>query len=108
MPLARSNAGYSRQNPSGDLLRRGLLRNYNLAGFLFPASGRFGANREPDCKAATLSHVALHRDAAPLLLDQAVADRQPEPGPLADRFGGKERLEQAAHVFVGNPRSFVA
>ena len=37
--------------------------------------------------------VGLDLDRAAVLLDDPVADREAQPGPLADRLGGEERVE---------------
>ena len=52
-----------------------------------------GARRQEDAKHAALADHAVHLDAAAVLGDDGVADRQPEPGAAARRLRREERLE---------------
>jgi aspartate aminotransferase-like enzyme len=54
------------------------------------------------------SRVVARSQATTVLLDDTVADGQPQPCSLADRLGGEEGFEDAGHVFVGNARAVVA
>src|SRR5262249_57791612 len=57
---------------------------------------RLGAlHREPQREHGAALGRALGSDLAPVLGDDLVADREAEPGALADRLGGEERVEDA-------------
>src|SRR6185312_13271047 len=49
--------------------------------------------RDPDGEAGPLARSGLDLDGPVVLLDDPVADREPQPGPLAQRLGGEERVE---------------
>ena len=70
-----------------------------------PASRRAAlaqrGNRERE--AGALADRALAVDGAVVLLDDAVGDRQPEPGALADGLGGEERIVDAGQVLGRMP-----
>ena len=51
------------------------------------------ASGKPDREAGTAARSGLDLDRAVVLLDDPVADREAQPGPLADRLGGEERVE---------------
>src|ERR1041384_4716369 len=53
-----------------------------------------GGGGEVDLDRRPLPRLALHRDEAVALLDDPVHHREAEPGPLAERLGGEERLEE--------------
>lgn len=46
---------------------------------------------QSDGEGRALTHLALNADLPPVHLDDAIADRQPEAGPLADRLGREKR-----------------
>ena len=48
---------------------------------------------QPDGEADSFARSGLDLDRASVLLDDAVADRKAEAGPLADGLGGEERVE---------------
>ena len=51
--------------------------------------------RQPYRELAELADLAVHSDAAAVLLgDDVIADRQPQPGTLTGRLGGEEPLEE--------------
>ena len=52
-----------------------------------------GWQRQPDGEAGALAGGGLDLDRAAVVLDDAVADRQAQAGPLADRLGGEEGVE---------------
>src|SRR5258706_1349585 len=52
--------------------------------------------------------LALNLDRAAVVLYDSVRDRQPKARTLADRLGGKERVEDLAPDCVGDTRSVVA
>ena len=53
--------------------------------------------------------LGLHPQIAVVLLDDDPAGQiQPEPGALAERLGGEERVEDAADDVLGDARSVVA
>src|SRR5207248_869083 len=54
--------------------------------------------RQADAERAAAPHLALDLDGAAVVADDAEADRQSQPRPLADRLGGEERLEQPRPV----------
>ena len=60
-----------------------------------------GRQRDPERRAAP--DLAVRRDLAAERTDDAVADREAEPGALADRLGREERLEDAARRCSGMP-----
>src|SRR3954465_1033889 len=51
--------------------------------------------RQLDHEAGALVKTEVQGNAAPHGLDQTATDRETETGPLADLFGGDERLEQS-------------
>src|SRR5690606_4024144 len=51
--------------------------------------------RQHDAERRALPRRAVHVDAAMVLVDDAVGDRQAQPGAAADRLGGEERVEDA-------------
>ena len=57
--------------------------------------------RQADCETRTSARHGLDLDRAAVLLDDPVADRQAQAGPLADRLGGEERVEDAARGSPG-------
>ena len=61
---------------------------------------RAGAGRQLHRERRAALRLRLERDAAAVLLDDRVGDRQPEAGALADLLGGEERIEDLRlHVF---------
>ena len=52
-----------------------------------------GLAGEPDGETAPLARGGLDVDGSAMLADDAVADREAEAGPLAERLGGEERVE---------------
>ena len=64
---------------------------------------RHGWKRKNEPRA--LSDPALALDAAFVLADDAVGDRQAESRPLADGLRRKERIVDSREVFARNPRS---
>ncbi len=54
-----------------------------------------------ECRA--LFDLAFDRDSATHFFDDSVADREPEPGSLTDRFGGEERIEDPAEIRLWYP-----
>src|SRR5215472_14801085 len=67
------------------------------------------ASRQPYRELSEVADFALDRDRAAVLLGHDIeADRQAEPGALAGRLGGEERLEQLLPVFPGNADTVVA
>src|SRR5262249_39054123 len=79
-------------DPAGDLLPGDALLGLNLGGR--PAARQDHGEGRAMTLAGALDGVDL--DAAAVLLDDAVADRQTEAGPLADRLGGEEGVEDLA------------
>src|SRR5258708_6458971 len=72
------------------------LRPLRILGVLCVKAFYFFA-RQADGKLGELAQLAVYRDRAAMLLrHDVVADRQAEPGALAGRLGGEERLEQFA------------
>src|SRR6516225_2795156 len=70
---------------------------------------RISVSRQPHRELGEVADFAIDRDGAAVLLRyDLVADRQPEPGALAGRFGREERLEQLVPVFQGNTDAVVA
>src|SRR6516165_1195908 len=55
-------------------------------------AARLGA-RQVNPEGTAASRLAVHFDNSPALADDAVDDRQAQPGPLAHPLGGEERLE---------------
>ena len=51
--------------------------------------------------------LAFHGHGAAVVLDDVVGNGQPKPGPLADGFGGKKRLENLLQGFIRNARPVV-
>src|SRR5215469_4511683 len=67
------------------------------------------ASRQPYRELGELADFAVNRDRAAMLQGyDLVADRQAEPGALAGRLGGEERLEQLLPMFPGNADAVVA
>src|SRR6266516_1396351 len=60
---------------------------------------------DAECRAAALAAAQLDR--ATVRLDDALADPQPQSGPLLI-LGREERLEDVREVFFGDPRAGVA
>ena len=63
--------------------------------------------REHDAKHAPLSRCAVHLDAAAVLGDDRVADRQPEPRAAAGRLGRVEWFEDLGQVGAANPLTVI-
>jgi hypothetical protein len=57
-----------------------------------------GFHGETDAEEAAAAEFALGRDCAAVVADDAVADRQAQAGPLPDRLGREERLEDVWQV----------
>src|SRR3990172_11468899 len=66
-------------------------------------SFRLGVAREADVEARALSCAALHADASPVLLDDAMHRGEPQPGPA--RLGGEEGIEDAVQHLGGDPHT---
>src|SRR5450432_585140 len=60
--------------------------------------GSILVGRQVNGEAAALADVAVHGDPTAVLLDDAVADGEAEPGPLPDVFRREEGLEDAHHI----------
>jgi hypothetical protein len=72
------------------------------------AHWRLRLARQPHRELAVVADLAVYSDdAAMLLRDDVVGDRQAEPGALASRLGGEERLEQFVLDIVGDTRADV-
>src|SRR4029077_2931293 len=54
-------------------------------------------------EARAAPRTAVQRDATPVLLQNALADRQPEAGALPFRLGREERLEHPRGDVLGDP-----
>src|SRR5438876_4616781 len=65
----------------------------------FPGRGELHVERS--ALPGRRAHVNLSR----VLLDDAVADRQAEPGAAAVRFGGEKRIKNAVDILAGNSRA---
>jgi len=75
---------------------------------LIGAGGDLLRRRQRHAKRGALAGRALDRDLAAQLADDAVTDRQPQPGPDADRLGGEEGIEDARLDLGGDAVSGIA
>src|SRR4051794_37602326 len=66
-----------------------IVSTHSLPGERSAVERRF--QRQADDEARALAGGRLDPDPPAVRLDDAVADRQAQPGPLADRLGGEER-----------------
>src|SRR6202012_5716075 len=80
-----------------------------VCGARIPASdmGRFPCHREFKVERGAVAHLALYLDLARVLLDNAVAHRQPQTRASAlalidRRLGGEEGVVDSLHVFERN------
>src|SRR5262245_23456274 len=62
---------------------------------------------QADAEDAAAADLALDVDAAAVVADDAVADRQPQPRPLPHRLGGEERLEGVRQVLRADAAAVV-
>src|SRR5690606_4767304 len=56
-------------------------------------------HRQGDAETRPLAHRAVQVDAAMVLVDDAVGNRQAQPGAAAHRLGGEERIEDTLAQF---------
>src|SRR5262245_16375864 len=70
------------------------------------ASSRPGGGQLDD-EPRAVAVLALHANGAAMASDDAMGDREAEPGALADRLGGEERIPDAIQVILGNARAGV-
>src|SRR5579884_3329725 len=64
-------------------------------------------DRQEDAEGGSFVERALHLDLPPVLLDNAVGDRQSQPRPLPHRLRREERIEDLLDVLRRNPASGV-
>ena len=63
--------------------------------------------RQPDAKEAALAEMALDFERAAVIADDAVADREAQACPFADRLGREEGLEDVRQVLGTDPAAVV-
>src|SRR5260370_33285864 len=96
----------TRRSRSRSAARTGRFRALWSSGLL--TVGFWGGQREAHPEAGVTGH-RLHLDVPVVLVhDDAPGDVQPEPGALAHRLGGEERLEYPALDLLGYARSGIA
>ncbi len=64
-------------------------------------------DREKNGKIATSSYFALDFNPAVMVLNNPVAHRKTKTGPLAYRFGCKERIKNLRQVLTANPGAII-